>query len=84
MRLAAANSQPIGRFHAEVSCHGIPLGQLRRKPGLGTPLPLMREIYARSLEFMEQSVGPDYLPQEYVRASVSIDVHTEMAHPSRL
>lgn len=48
------------------------------------PLPPMREIYARSLAFMEQSVGPDYLPLEYVRESVSIDVPTEMAHPSRL
>jgi hypothetical protein len=66
------------------SCYDVPLGRLRRKPELGTPLPLMREIYAQSLAFMEQSVGPDYLPQEYVRTSVSIDVPTEMAHPSRL
>lgn len=66
------------------SCYNVPLGQLRRKPALGTPLPLMREIYERSLEFMEQSVGPDYLPQEFIRSSVAIDVPTEMAHPSRL
>jgi hypothetical protein len=66
------------------SCYDVPLGRLRRKPALGTPLPLMREIYARSLGFMEESVGPDYLPQEYIRTSVSIDVPTEMAHPPRL
>ena len=66
------------------SCYDVTLGQLRRKPALGTPLPLMREIYERSLAFMEESVGPDYLPQEYIRASVSVDVPTEMQHPSRL
>lgn len=71
---------PVQKF----SCYDVPLSQLRRKPALGNPLPLMREIYARSLGFMEESVGPDYLPQEFVRTSVSIDVPTEMAHPSRL
>lgn len=71
---------PAQRF----SCYDVPLSELRRKPALGTPLPLMREIYARSLAFMEESVGPDYLPQEYVRTTVSIDVPAEMAHPSRL
>lgn len=65
------------------SCYDVTLGELRRKPALGTPLPLMHEIYSRSLAFMEQSVGPDYLPQEYIRTSVSIDVPTEMAHPDR-
>ena len=66
------------------SCYDVPLGQLRRKPALGTPLPLMREIYERSLAYMQESVGPDYLPAEYVRTSVAIDIPTEMAHPSRL
>jgi len=66
------------------SCYDVPLGQLRRKPSLGTPLPLMHELYSQSLRFMQESVGPDYLPQEYIRASVSIDVPTEMQHPSRL
>jgi hypothetical protein len=66
------------------SCYDVALGQLRRQPALGTPLPLMHEIYARSLAFMEESVGPDYLPEDYIRTSVSIDVPTEMAHPSRL
>lgn len=66
------------------SCNDVPLGELRRKPALGTPLPLMREIYTQSLAYMEQSVGPDYLPQEYMRASVAIDVPAEMTNPSRL
>lgn len=66
------------------SCYDVTLGELRRKPALGTPLPLMHEMYSRSLEFMLQSVGPDYLPQEYIRTSVSVDVPTEMQHPSRL
>ncbi len=66
------------------SCYDVTLGELRRKPELGTPLPLMHELYAESLRFMEQSVGPDYLPQEYIRTSVSIDVPAEMQHPTRL
>ena len=66
------------------SCYDVTLGELRRKPDLGTPLPLMREIYSQSIAFMEQSVGPDYLPQEYIRTSVSINVPTEMQHPQRL
>jgi hypothetical protein len=66
------------------SCYEVPLGQLRRKPALGTPLPLMGEIYEGSLAFMEQSVGPDYLPQEYIRTAVSINVPTETAQPSPL
>lgn len=66
------------------ACYDVALGQLRRKPDLGSPLPLMHEIYAQSLRFMEESVGPDYLPQELIRTSVSVDVPTEMQHPSRL
>jgi len=66
------------------ACYDVPLGQLRRKPDLGSPLPLMHEIYAQSLRFMEESVGPDYLPQDLIRTEVQIDVPTEMQHPSRL
>ena len=66
------------------ACYDVPLGQLRRKPDLGSPLPLMQEIYTQSLKFIEESVGPDYLPQELIRTAVSVDVPTEMQHPSRL
>lgn len=44
------------------SCYDVALGQLRHKPALGTPLPLIREIYSRSLAYMQESVGPDYPP----------------------
>jgi len=66
------------------ACYDVPLGQLRRKPDLGSPLPMMQEIYTQSLRFMEESVGPDYLPQEFIRTEISVEVPTEMQHPSRL
>jgi len=66
------------------TCYDVPLGKLIRKPDLGTPLPLMHEIYAQSLRFMEESVGPDYLPPDLIRTQVSMNVPTEMEHPSRL
>ena len=34
---------------------------------LGNPMPLMRELYTKSKELMEQSVGPDYLPAQWRR-----------------
>ena len=49
------------------SCYDVPLGQLRTRPGLGNPLPLMREIYTYSKGCIEDSVGPDYLPAEWKR-----------------
>jgi hypothetical protein len=59
------------------ACYDVPLGQLRVKPNLGSPLRLMRELYTRSLAFMEASVGPDYLPQKWIRAEVEMNVPTE-------
>jgi hypothetical protein len=59
------------------TCYDAPLGQLRTKPNLGSPLRLMHEIYTRSLAFMEASVGPDYLPKEFLRAEVQINIPTE-------
>ena len=59
------------------ACYDVPLGQLRFKPGLGSPLRLMQELYTKSLAFMEESVGPDYLPKELIRAEVAINVRTE-------
>ncbi len=49
------------------ACYDVPLGQLRRRPELGSPLPLMHEIYGESLRYMELSVGPNYLPKELIR-----------------
>jgi hypothetical protein len=48
--------QPSQKF----SCYSTTLGELRRRPSLGNPLPLMRELYTKSQELIEQSVGPDY------------------------
>ena len=59
------------------TCYDVPLGQLRTKPNLGSPLRLMHEMYTKSLAFMEASVGPDYLPKEFIRADVQINVPTE-------
>jgi len=58
--------QPSQKF----ACYSVPLGELQRPPALGNPLPLMHEIYKQSLYYMQQSVGPNYLPQEYIRAEV--------------
>jgi len=66
------------------ACYDVPLGELFRKPDLGSPLPLMHDIYAQTLRFMEESVGPDYLPQELIRVSVSVNVPTVLEYPSRL
>jgi hypothetical protein len=49
------------------SCYSVPLGQLRTKPSLGSPLPLMKELYEKSKQLIEENVGPDYLPAEWKR-----------------
>lgn len=51
----------------KLSCYDVPLGELYRTPSLGNPLPLMRELYQDSLQFVEASVGPDYLPAAWRR-----------------
>jgi hypothetical protein len=50
---------PAQRF----SGYDRPLGQLQVKPSLGSPLPLMRELYDKSKQLIEGIVGPDYLPR---------------------
>lgn len=49
------------------SCYRVPLGELRRKPSLGKPMTLMQEIFNESRLFIEESVGPDYVPVEWQR-----------------
>ena len=49
------------------SCYSTPLGQLRIPPSLGSPVPLMKEIYDKSKELIESIVGPDYIPAEWRR-----------------
>jgi hypothetical protein len=55
--------QPEQQF----SCYSVSLGQLRTRPGLGNPMSLMKELYAQSKIFVEDNVGPDYLPAEWKR-----------------
>jgi hypothetical protein len=55
--------QPEQQF----SCYSVPLGQLRGRPGLGNPMSLMKELYEQSKIFVEDNVGPDYLPAEWKR-----------------
>jgi hypothetical protein len=47
----------------------VPLGEIGRPPALGNPRSLMHEIYAQSLAFVQESVGVDYLPKEWIRGS---------------
>jgi hypothetical protein len=56
------------------SCYRVPLGQLQRKPDLGNPRSLMHDIYNQSFSFVLESVGPDYVPQEWVRSNPKINV----------
>lgn len=44
-------------------CYDRPLGELRRKPLLGNPMSLMRELYEQSKVYTEEIVGPDYLQE---------------------
>ena len=59
------------------ACYDTTLGELRTKPALGSPLHLMHQIYAESLQFMIASVGPDYLPKDLIRAEVQMNVAAE-------
>ncbi|MHB8652490.1 MAG: hypothetical protein ACYDA9_01290 [Terriglobia bacterium] len=51
------------------SCYSVTLGKLPRQPSraMGSPLPIMRQLYAESRKFVEDSVGPDYLPIDWRR-----------------
>jgi hypothetical protein len=40
------------------SCYSTTLGQLRVKPELGNPVPLMKELYEKSRETVESIAGP--------------------------
>ena len=56
------------------SCYDVALGGLRRKPDLGNPRTLMHQIYTESLAFVEDSVGPAYIPAAWVRSQPKINV----------
>jgi hypothetical protein len=49
------------------SCYRTSLGQLRTAPSLGSPVPLMKDLYEKSKTLVESIVGPDYLSPEWRR-----------------
>ena len=61
----------------KLSCYRVPLGEIGRAPALGNPRSLMHEIYSQSLAFVLESVGPDYIPAEWVRSQPQMNVPTE-------
>jgi hypothetical protein len=42
------------------SCYNTALGNLATKPALGSPVPLMKELYDESVKLVESIAGPDY------------------------
>jgi uncharacterized protein YjeT (DUF2065 family) len=63
---------------AKFSMYRVPLGELQRPPALGNPRSLMHDIYTQSLRYVLESVGVDYLPQEWMRGTMPVmDVPTE-------
>jgi len=49
------------RFDPEqkFSCYSTTLGTLRIKPALGSPVPLMKEIYEKSVASVQLIAGPE-------------------------
>jgi len=41
------------------SCYSTSLGELRLKPELGNPVPLMKELYEKSRETVQSIAGPE-------------------------
>jgi len=69
--LIEAEAPKLFRFDptAKFSMYRAPLGQIGRAPNLGNPRSLMHEIYAQSLAFVLESVGVNYLPQDWIRGT---------------
>jgi hypothetical protein len=68
----------------KLSMYRVPLGELQHAPALGNPRSLMHELYQQSLKFAMESVGPDYLPQEWMRGTMPVmNVPTERLGPAR-
>jgi hypothetical protein len=65
----------------KLSMYKVPLAEIERPPALGNPRPLMHEIYQQSLRFVLESVGPDYLPKEYMRGEMPV-MNVPTAMPS--
>jgi hypothetical protein len=77
--LVEAEAQKLFQFDKaqKLSCYRVPLGEIGRAPALGNPRSLMHEIYSQSLAFVLESVGPDYIPAEWVRSQPQMNVPTE-------
>jgi hypothetical protein len=68
----------------KLSMYRVPLGELQRPPALGNPRSLMHDIYTESLRYVLESVGVEYLPQEWMRGAMpSMNVPTEQLNPQR-
>jgi hypothetical protein len=66
----------------KMSMYRVPLGQVGRPPALGNPRSLMHDIYTKSLAFVLESVGPDYLPTDWVRGPLpQMDVPANQLNP---
>lgn len=50
-----------------LSCYNVPLGDLRTRPSLGNPLPLMTELYGASLALVQGALGPESVPPQWIR-----------------
>jgi hypothetical protein len=55
----------------QFACYDRRLGELPSKPSLGSPLPLMDEIYQQSRACVEEALGPQGVPTEWVRGPKS-------------
>lgn len=49
------------------SCYDTTLGNLHIRPSLGSPLPLMKELYAKSAAAVVDSMGPEGIPASLLR-----------------
>jgi hypothetical protein len=54
----------------KISMYKVTMGELQRPPNLGNPRSLMHEIYTQSLAFVQESVGVDYVPKEWIRGTI--------------
>jgi hypothetical protein len=68
----------------KLSMYRVPLGEVSRPPALGNPRSLMHDIYAQSLRFVLESVGVNYLPQEWMRGTMPMmDVPANQLNPGQ-
>jgi hypothetical protein len=66
----------------KLSMYRVPLGELQRPPALGNPRSLMHDIYTQSLRLVLESVGVNYLPQEWMRGTMpTMDVPANQLNP---